>query len=99
MDNDILKANDHRPMRVQFFLGSQGGGHLSAAYAMQAGLGKNIESRIEDVVDEKAPFPWNYLGRAYTALLLNCPNVYGMLWNATNGNMPFSQIPPAKPGA
>jgi 1,2-diacylglycerol 3-beta-galactosyltransferase len=87
--------------RVLLLISDTGGGHRSAANAIEAALDEidigphgeslRIEHRIEDVAAH-CSFPLSQLGPAYSAALRFAPPIYGALYHATNGRRRFRSV-------
>ncbi len=87
--------------RVLLLISDTGGGHRSAASAIEAALDEistgphgealAIEHRIEDVASH-CTFPLSKLGPAYSAALRFAPPLYGALYHATNGRRRFRSV-------
>ncbi|MDQ2858926.1 MAG: hypothetical protein M3R53_09800 [Candidatus Eremiobacteraeota bacterium] len=87
--------------RVLLLISDTGGGHRSAASAIEAALDEistgphgealSIEHRIEDVASH-CTFPLSKLGPAYSAALRFAPPLYGALYHATNGRRRFRSV-------
>jgi 1,2-diacylglycerol 3-beta-galactosyltransferase len=80
--------------RVLFLISDTGGGHRSAAKAIEAALDEihtapngepvSFTHSIEDVASH-CTFPLSHLGPAYSAALRYAPPIYGALYYASNG--------------
>ena len=82
--------------RAMFLISDTGGGHRSAANAINAALDEietpyDFEHRVDDVAAH-CSFPLTQLGLGYSMALRYAPPVYGALYYATNGRRRYKAL-------